>query len=159
LPMFPAKPPQFDRKAWPVCMRAALGVQGLAFVEALLVWDPSKRGRLSSETLEHSYLKPERFSLGGWALNPTSGGFELVAASSFEGQRHRWNVLQGEMAAEVPRFLQEDPALMPYSDEHAALQLGFSAQRTCEHGGGQEMHHRGVPWHLRHKSELRLAHG
>jgi hypothetical protein len=130
LPLFPVKQRKVARKAWPECMRAALGVEGVAFVEALLEWEPCKRARLGSEFMEHSYLKPERFSLGGWTLSSNSGacGFEPAASASFEGQRHRWNVLQGEMAAEVLSFLLKDPVLMPSSDEHAALELGFSTK-------------------------------
>jgi hypothetical protein len=151
LPLYPAKQRKVNRMAWPECMRTALGVQGIVFVEALLEWEPSKRARLGSEVLEHSYLKPERFCLGGWTRSSPSGGFVPAAASpsggfvpaansqsrgfvpaaaaSFEGRRHRWNVLQGEMSAEVLCFLQADPALMPSTDEHAALELGFTAKR------------------------------
>lgn len=161
--MFPAETPKMAGKAWPDGMRGVLGPQGVEFVEALLVWDPARRVRLGREVLEHKYLTPERMSLGGYTLSlggwtpghesspcgfgpggfgglgPAAGGFEPVSAHSFEGHRHHWNVLQGEMAAEVLSFLQGDPALSPVTEEHGALRLSFTAKTgrkdaRCEAG-------------------------
>ena len=50
--------------------------------------------------------------------------------SSFSGARHKWNVLLGEMSAEVVAWLRADPVFKVGSPEFEALQLTFTVDST-----------------------------
>lgn len=134
LPHWPALAPRFPRKPWSGAVWSALGLPGVNLLEELLVFDPSLRMGVAAAAA-HEFVLPERFGLGGRFKE--EWGFVLAASPSFEGARHPWNVLEGSVAPEVVRWLQGDPALLPGSDEHKALDISFTAAREnvkCEEG-------------------------
>jgi hypothetical protein len=127
LPHWPAEPPQFKRKGWPARVGGCIGNYGIALLDGLLEWMPSRRIRLV-EASRHRYFQPELFALGGepWirGLAPTES-FGPV----FEGARHPWNVRVGQCAPEVLAWLQADPALIAGSAQHDAMDVDFCASR------------------------------
>ena len=128
-PLWPKAPPQFKRQPWPDSVASCLGIDGLALLDAWLMWMPDSR-LLVAASAGHAYFHPERFDLGGepWdALSPVS---QEGCGPEFRGNRHNWNVRVGTCSPEVLSWLRADPVLQVGTVEHAALGLDFSADRS-----------------------------
>ena len=122
LNFFPSAPPKFSRKPWPRPLYELLGAVGLELVDGLLSWVAAARPTCAA-VLDHGFLNPDRFSLGGVLSDGT-----LASATSFTGNRHDWNVLTGVLSPEVLRWLRSDAVFVPGSDENRALQIDFKAK-------------------------------
>ena len=121
-PLWPKEPPAFGRQSWPEGVKAVLGERGLELLDGMLAWSPPARPR-AGQALEHTYLRPERMQLGGEVVQELSKAERL---RPWEGTRHPWRIVCGQMSVEVLRWLQSDPALQPGSPEWSALGVSFA---------------------------------
>ena len=109
LPLWWAQMPSFRGQHWQKGFRDLFGGPGVDFVERLLEWCPEKRLPIGA-SCRHAFLNPARFELGGQIR-----GFES-AAGTWKGQRHDWNILCGNVGADVLRWLRSDDALDPSAE-------------------------------------------
>ena len=121
-PLWPKEHPNFRRQPWAAPVQASLGSAGVAFLNGLLSWEPAARPS-AAEALEHAFLHPERFQLGGCPARPVA---TIDRLRSWAGHRHPWRVLCGQMSPEVLRWVQGDPALQPGTPEWCALGVAFT---------------------------------
>ncbi len=105
-----------------------LPVTGIAMAEALLSWDPCRRPSLQDAVRQYAFLCPESFTLGGW-VRAADGALEAATLKDFPGRRHRWNVIEGQLASELLDLMRSDPALCLDTEQFRDVGLDFHASR------------------------------
>jgi hypothetical protein len=132
LPLFPSHPPRFSPAPWSRHAYNVLGSIGIDMLNDLVRWCPSQRLDATSAS-SHGYLNTARLVLGGLVRDGFApGGFVpcgFVPRPVYQGTRHRWNVLSGVMDAEILRWLQTDPALVPGSRAFHVVDVDFDTKR------------------------------
>jgi hypothetical protein len=97
------------RQLWPATVRDRIGTIGEELLNGLLEWDHKLRPT-AKLAVEHSYLHPLRFALGGFLEADVAGrrGFVLPPQEVYQGARHPWNILTGTMGVETVTWLRLD---------------------------------------------------
>ena len=101
------------RKPWGPDVRKKVGMVGELFLDGLLQLDLAERPSAGAVG-QHDFLDPLAFRLGGSfsTASPARLGFVSPPAASFDGVRHKWNILTGTMSEDTLLWLRLDFADM-----------------------------------------------